>query len=216
MARVRPSSGRDTSTPSATSGVEDLSAKMARLHSPMKDVDDVVTPRVATCVGRSLNMAFSAAPNVTERKSVVPTSTKDASGSRLEPLACPVPGGACFFRRCFSTGDGNGRGNRNRNRIWNGIGSACSGYNDGPRPRTRHDGKHRKDPDGPGMSLDQGRAAHRAELYWKTEWVFPSGDVLERESLLRARDFVCMGMHGCRVGDCCSRVESHDIFKLRS
>ena len=51
--------------------------------------------------------------------------------------------------------------------------------------------------------------------YWKSEWAFPSGDVFERESLLRARSFVCLGMHGCRVGDCCSRVESHDVFELR-
>ena len=80
MRRKGQSSGKDISTPSATSGVEDLSAKMARLHSPMKDVEEVVTPRVATCVGRTLNMAFSAAPNITKPKSVVRTSTKDASG----------------------------------------------------------------------------------------------------------------------------------------
>eukprot|EP00966_Prymnesium_polylepis_P246377 5698429-Prymnesium_polylepis.1 len=56
---------------------------MATLHSPMKDVDDVVTPRVETCVARTLNMAFSAAPNATERKSVVRTSAKEVSGPNL-------------------------------------------------------------------------------------------------------------------------------------
>ena len=98
MARVRPSSERDTSTPSATSGVEDLSAKMARLHSPMKDVDDVVTPHVATCVGRTLNMAFSAAPNVTERKSVVRTSAKEANVCSSFCFACCAFSGRTFCR----------------------------------------------------------------------------------------------------------------------
>ena len=110
MARVRPSSGRDTSPPSATSGVEDLSAKMARLHSPMKDVDDVVTPHVATCVGRTLNMAFSLPPNVTERKSVVRTSAKEASGPNLSgrPYQAVRVSSACVLSWAMGTGAGAG------------------------------------------------------------------------------------------------------------
>jgi hypothetical protein len=42
-----------------------------------------------------------------------------------------------------------------------------------------------------------------SQNFWDSKWAFPTGDIFERASLLRARDFVCLGMHGCTVGDCC-------------
>ena len=56
----------------------------------------------------ALNMASSAAPNVTERKSVVRTSTKDASGPNLSggPYQAERVSSAGVFPRAMGTGAG--------------------------------------------------------------------------------------------------------------
>ena len=50
---------------------------------------------------------------------------------------------------------------------------------------------------------------------WLSSWAFPSDDPQERTSLSRAPKFVCKGMYGCDVGDCCSLFQSSDILELR-
>ena len=54
-----------------------------------------------------------------------------------------------------------------------------------------------------------------SQNYWKAEYAFPTGDVYERDSLVAARDFVCFGMQGCKIGDCCRLLETSDISDLR-
>ena len=51
--------------------------------------------------------------------------------------------------------------------------------------------------------------------FWKSEWAFPTGDVTERSSLLRAREFICCGMLGCTTGDCLFLLETHDVKEAR-
>ena len=50
---------------------------------------------------------------------------------------------------------------------------------------------------------------------WLSSWAFPCDDPQERNSLSRAPKFVCKGMYGCDVGDCCSLFQSSDILELR-
>ena len=51
--------------------------------------------------------------------------------------------------------------------------------------------------------------------YWWSTWAYPSGDIFERASLLRVPEFICMGIHGCTVGDCCACLATHDVNELR-
>ena len=44
--------------------------------------------------------------------------------------------------------------------------------------------------------------------FWDSKWAFPTGDIHERESFVRALDFVCWGMYNCTVGDCCSQLHA--------
>lgn len=54
-----------------------------------------------------------------------------------------------------------------------------------------------------------------SQNYWKAEWAFPTGDICEHFSLVRPREFVCWGMHSCKIGDCCSQLETHNVLELR-
>ena len=50
---------------------------------------------------------------------------------------------------------------------------------------------------------------------WKSEWAWPTGDVTDRSSLLRAKEFICHGMLGCTTGDCLFVLETHDVKEAR-
>ena len=54
-----------------------------------------------------------------------------------------------------------------------------------------------------------------AQNYWLSSWAYPTGDIYAREALEAGRELICYGMLGSRVGDCCSRMNTHDIHELR-
>lgn len=59
--------------------------------------------------------------------------------------------------------------------------------------------------------------------FWKTGFIFPGQEhlqgaernVLERESIIRTKQFVCYGMMGCLAGDCLNQLETIDISSAR-
>ena len=54
-----------------------------------------------------------------------------------------------------------------------------------------------------------------SQNFWKSEWAWPTGDVTDRSSLLRAKEFICHGMLGCTTGDCLFVLETHDVKEAR-
>ena len=174
-------------------GVEDLSAKMSRLHSPMKTESEGAVPPVAQAAPRSLLFSSS----TTKQESAPISSTAASHASIPQHALVPYQAVRSSAQYPLVQADGTEAG----------TGTGMVLAQSEVRRVVLHDPKKITLGSGKVLTGEQytfiKKEQRTSQNFWDSKWAFPTGDIFERASLLRARDFVCLGMHGCTVGDCC-------------
>ena len=186
-----------SSTPSATASgdgnyvEEDLSAKMSRMHSPMKteSEDAAVLPVVlaAPSQPKARSLLFSA--STVDQDSVHISSRAASHSTNPQQVLVPYQAARSTAQYPLMQPVGNEAG----------TGTEMALVQSTETRMVLHDPKGIKLGSGKTLTGDQyafiKKQQRTTQNFWDSKWAFPTGDIHERGSLLRALDFVCWGMH---------------------